>query len=397
MVKFFHSIKFKLTLWYSFILILSSCSFLFIFNVLITQHFQTRFVPDVEIELPPGPGQPVWFRELPVEDRENIYESRMDDLEMIRQISLLMLVPLLLVSFGGGYVIADRMLLPLKGLNARMRTITSKELQETIQYIDSGDEMTELIENFNAMILRLKSNFDSQRQFVENASHELKTPLAVVQTNLAAALEQKGVSKSDAGILIHTAMRSTQFMDKLIEDLLLLSVLEQNVPRRTVDVQKVVKRGIEQLRERSQARKIGFETNYYEGPLVVNANEILLQRAIMNIIENAIKYSTEGSVVKISLTEEKECVLVTVIDTGPGIPEESRKRIFERFYRLDNSRSKKTGGVGLGLAIAKQVVELSGGRISVESHKNGSTFRIAIPKLKVVSNMKATSRDSVSC
>lgn len=378
-VRFVHSIKFKLTLWYSFILIISSCAFLFVFNILITNYFQTRFVPEVEIELRPGPGQPRWFLDLPQEDRESIYESRMDDLAKIRELSLVMLIPLMLFSFGGGYFITDQMLFPLKGLNQKMATITSKNLTETIPYIDSGDEMTELIKNFNTMILRLKANFDSQKQFVENVSHELKTPLAVVQTNLAAALEHKGVSKESAELLIQTAIRSTKFMDKLIEDLLLLSMIEREVPQTVVDIRNVVERGIDQLKEISSKRRIEIVRKFSEKSICVKTNDILLQRAIMNIMENAVKYSPEKSTVRIDVVEKDNTAVVTISDSGPGIPEESKGRVFDRFYRVDTSRSRKTGGVGLGLAIAKEVVELSRGTIRIASGNNGCTFTIELP------------------
>ncbi len=334
--------------------------------------------------MPVTPHQPGWFRKLSEEDRINIYESRLTDLETIQNISFLMLVPLVLLSFAGGYVMADRMLRPLKAVNNKMRTITSRDLTETISYVDSDDEMSELIRNFNSMILRLKANFDSQKQFVENASHELKTPLAVVQTNLAAALEGKYITSKEATNLIDTAVRSTHFMNKLIEDLLLLSTLEQAVPRESLNIVENVRQALSQTRDLAKFNKVTFKETYSKQEIHVFANAVLLQRAVMNIVENAVKYSPPSTTVEVvvSLTKNKKNVTVSVTDDGPGIPPDKQSRIFQRFYRIDRSRSRKTGGTGLGLSIAQEVITLFQGTITVTSAQNkksGSTFIITLP------------------
>ncbi len=360
------------------VLIVLSVIFVLSINIIITQYFHrdplsTTVLPLIKMNLPPR------FRNLNEESLELIYEARQRDLGTIRQISVLSFVPLAILSFAGGYLISDQMLRPLKKLNKSIREITSENLSRKIQFTDTGDEISMLIQNFNRMITRLDRAFESQRQFVENASHELKTPLAIIQTNLESALCDGKVTRKEMMNLIETANNSSIFMNKLIEDLLLLSLLDREMKRSPVNIRKVLTNAIAQLSPIAKEKKIRIETaGFPKKPIVINGNNVLLQRAFMNIVENSIKYSPPSSRIVVRVTIDCSHVNIDVGDSGPGIPRKFQKEIFSRFFRIDKSRSRKTGGTGLGLAITKEIIELHGGTVAVLSTKKGSTFRITL-------------------
>jgi len=269
------------------------------------------------------------------------------------------------------------MLSPIKKLNKAATKINAQNLNTEIEHEDVGDEISELIDNFNKMTSRLHGSFESQKQFVENASHELKTPLAVIQTNLDLAQEDKKITKQEIRALIKTANKSTDFMNRLIEDLLLLSVIENHIEKTETNLKVVVKNSIEQLSQLANKKRVKMNLNSDKGNFLIKGNSVLLQRAIMNILENAIKYSPKNSMIKISLQKNNEGFQLSVKDQGLGIPKGEQTRIFERFYRIDKSRSRKTGGVGLGLSIAKKIIDLHGGEIKLSSkNKKGCTFKI---------------------
>jgi signal transduction histidine kinase len=285
------------------------------------------------------------------------------------------------LSLSGGYIIAEQMLNPLKRLNTKMRSTSGDTLNNPILYDDTGDEISELIKNFNSMIFRLNTTFEAQKQFVQNASHELKTPLTSIQINLDAALSDPKMSRTESTELIQTARSSTFFMDKLLDNLLKLSQLDQNFKFKPQDVSKVVMSVVSQLSPQSKAKKIEIKVERPPTPVTISGNRILISRAISNILENAIKYSPKGTAVHVTVEKNKTYAVLSVRDSGPGIPKKEQRKIFERFYRVDKSRSRKTGGSGLGLAITKDIVTIHKGTISVKSEKNGSTFTVTIPAI----------------
>lgn len=380
-MRFFKSIRFKLTVWYSALLITLSLVFVISINIIITNHFQREPLGRPLLDnVREQRLEPRW-KNLSNDKQQLMRDLRQQDLQTIRQISALSFVPLIALSFAGGYLISGQMLNPIKKINKATREITSKNLNKQIPHDDTGDELSELIQNFNQMRSRLQRAFDLQKQFVEDASHELKTPLAVVQTNLESAVNKGKVSKQEMKNLIKTALKSTKFMNKLIEDLLLLSILENQVNKEETNLRKIIISSINQLQHPAQNKniKMKFSEKTANKPLV-EANKTLIQRAIMNLLENSIKYSPKGGKVQIKLTEEKKHFSISIKDNGKGIPQEHQNKVFERFYRIDKSRSRKTGGTGLGLSITKKIIENHKGKIELESDKKGTKITIKIPK-----------------
>jgi len=381
--KMFKTIRFKLTFWYSVLLILLSLIFVVSINIVITKHFHAEpIVPGFIL----GPKARTVierrWRDLDEERRDLVQEYRLEDLRKIREISVLSFIPLTILSFAGGYIIAGQMLKPIQKLNTATRKISAKNLSKQIEHEDTGDEISELIDNFNKMTARLDISFTAQKEFVENASHELKTPLAIVKTNLESALTDPKFSQHKASSLIKTSLKSTDFMNKLIEDLLLLALLENQIHKTPASISDVAQKSVEYLEPLAgkQRIKLDLKVSPSAQKVEIQANSELLQRAFMNVIENAIKYSPKGEKVHIKVKTRGSNIYIEIQDHGIGIPGKEENKIFERFYRIDKSRSRKTGGAGLGLAITKKIINLHNGTIRLKTgKKSGTTFIISLP------------------
>jgi signal transduction histidine kinase len=357
-------------MWYSLLFTIFSIIFVASINIWLDNYMRTNL----------NTASPGYFRRV-LEERpmlkhltedqiEIIMESRLADLNNIRAITLYSLGPLILLSFAGGYTIASIGLDPLNKLNREMKNKSMENIGEGIDFEDREDEISELIKSFNRMGKRLNRSFEAQKEFVENASHELKTPLTIIQANLDTALEDEKIDKEEMKKLLESSKKSIKFMNSLTEDLLLLSLLDQNIELEVVDIVNLVKEILDKTKTLSNNIKI--EALFKEDEIVLKANRILLERAIMNILENAIKYSNCDMIV-ISVKKENGNAQIKIDDNGKGIPKQDIKKIFDRFYRVDRSRSRETGGSGLGLSISKKIVERFGGTISVSSKKGEGT------------------------
>lgn len=230
----------------------------------------------------------------------------------------------------------------------------------------------------------LKKNEEFRREFIADISHELKTPLFSAQgfvlTLLDGAMEDKKVRRR----FLKKAARSLEALNLLVEDLLTLSKIESGQIKMhysTFDLEELVNEVFEQLENKAEKRSTRLHLYKAAEDLYVYADEQRIAQVINNLVLNAIKYGNEGGNVWVRMEIEGSRVLITVEDDGPGIPEEHLSRIFERFYRVDKSRSKKQGGSGLGLAIAKHIVHRHNASISVSSEIGvGTTFRFSLPK-----------------
>lgn len=378
-LKFTKTLKFKITIWYSLLLSVFSIVLVLSMNIWLSNYMRTNVVT---------PNHGYWgrmmqdrpaFRNLSEQQIELIMESRLADLNNIRIITLYSIAPLVLLSFVGGYSIASLGLRPLEDLNDQMKNKSTENLGEEIEFDDKGDEISQLIKSFNRMSRRLNKSFESQKEFVENASHELKTPLAIIQANLDTALEDGNLNKEELEELLNSSRESIKFMDKLTEDLLLLSILENKVATEKVNVNIIIKQSVQDLKKSVDKKKIKIKKAFSSSEIYVQGNATLLQRAIMNILENAIKYS-DCSLININVKEGKTSVEITIQDNGKGISKEHTDKVFERFYRIDRSRSRSVGGSGLGLAITKEIIEAYNGQIKLQTKgQKGSRFIITLP------------------
>ena len=223
-----------------------------------------------------------------------------------------------------------------------------------------------------------------RKEFVANVSHELRTPLTTVksyaETLLDGAIEDKNLAVSFFQVINNEADRMTA----LVQDLLELSRLDNKQVKfnfKSVNITQLIIKSVEQHQILAQKKNQKLDYSISNKKIVVNIDSERIQQVLSNVISNAIKYSPENAEINVKLYEEDDFALVSVSDTGFGIPESDLPRIFERFYRVDKARSRKMGGTGLGLAIAKEIMELHNGKIYAESeYGNGTTITLKFPK-----------------
>ena len=371
MTKFFKSLKFKMSLLYSGILLVLCVGFFLVMNIFVVDYMQK----DIGSPRLVGFNNAGFFANLNDEKIELLKESRQNDLANIRLISMYAMIPFVILSFGGGYLIADNSLKPLEKLKDEMKKKSTKNLGEKIEFDDKGDEISEVIQSFNDMSEQLGRSFEAQKEFVENASHELKTPLAVIQANVDSILADSKIPQKDLFNMLDDSKKSIIFMNKLTEDLLLLSLVDVEFEKKELNLRNLLDDAVTDARRLVDGK--GFNISFNDGhDIKVLGNDVLLKRAFQNLIENSIKYS-QGKSLNIDLKKNKRDILITFKDDGVGVPQEKQKRIFDRFYRVDKSRSRKTGGSGLGLAITKEIIEKHNGSIQYVDG-NGATFEVRL-------------------
>ena len=291
-------------------------------------------------------------------------------------------LPLVVVLAGvGGYVLARRALTPIDHLASEARRITAERLHERLSVPNQHDEIGRLAAVINATFARLESSFEQLRRFTADASHELRTPLSVIR-----AIGEVGLGETRTPAEYKEAMGSmleeVDRLTNLVDTLLRLSHGDAGtvrLAREAIDLGQLTCDVVSSLAILAEERNQRLAVDVAAG-VSVAADRLVLREAITNVIDNAIKYSPQGSTIDIRVRADAGHAVLSVADEGPGIAAEHRERIFDRFFRLDEARSRDSGGTGLGLAIAKWAVEVNGGRISVEAAANGgSVFRIVLP------------------
>jgi heavy metal sensor kinase len=297
-------------------------------------------------------------------------------------IVLVLGLPLVVVLAGvGGYVLARRALTPIDHLASEARRITADRLHERLSVPNQHDEIGRLAAVINETFARLESSFEQLRRFTADASHELRTPLAVIRGIGEAGLGETRTPaeyKEAMGSMLEEVDRLTNLVDTLLR----LSHGDAGtvrLSREAVDLGQLTRDVVSSLGILAEERNQRLAVDVADG-VSVNADRLVLREAITNVVDNAIKYSPQASTVGICVHAEASQALLTVADAGPGIAPENRERIFDRFFRLDEARSRDRGGTGLGLAIARWAVEANGGHITVEGGATGGAiFRIVLP------------------
>lgn len=270
-------------------------------------------------------------------------------------------------AFLIGQYISRRMLKPVEAIREAAERISIEDLSQRISTEGPDDEMKELTVTFNSMIDRLDMSFRKQNQFISDASHELRTPISVIQ-GYANLINRWG--KSDPEILqesIDSILTETEHMSTLIRQLLFLAKSDQSkltLQKERVSLNEVAAELVRDMEVLGLNRKI---TYIEEEPVEIMADQDLLKQLLWIHGENALKYSSDGGEVQVKVWKDKKYGYVSVRDNGTGIAEEDIPKIFDRFYRADKSRNKEISGTGLGLAIAKWIVESHDGEITVES------------------------------
>jgi heavy metal sensor kinase len=289
---------------------------------------------------------------------------------------------IVLLAGGAGYVLARRALSPIDRLAFEARRITAERLHEPLTVANEHDEIGRLAAVLNETNARLEASFEQLRRFTSDASHELRTPLAVMRSvgEMALADTRSTPEYRDA---LGSILEEIDRLSRLVDTLLRLSRADQGlVALQTTDVElgqlaRDVASSLTVLAdERQQQIRI-----HAASPVRVRCDALLVREAVANLVDNAIKYGPARSTIELTVSTAGSHATLSVSDRGPGIAPEHRARVFDRFYRIDEARSRDSGGTGLGLAIAKWAVEANGGRISIEPAERGSTFQISLPLL----------------
>ena len=392
-IKFYKTIRFKLTFLYSLIVFLFCGTLVFVFNIYLNNYLNSDPIfqrpPDtLLIKRFPGPDVIVKFDQLQDDEQAVVRAIRQNDLDQIRSISIYSLIPIALLSFLIGYLVSGRFLNPINKLKKNIDTLTRTDLGKKIP-VEIEDEVGGLIMSFNELSSRLKDSFEVQERFVQDASHELKTPLTIIQTNLDTILDDPNATESELKDAINKSLSGVKELRMLTNYLLDLTV-NREVELKKTNLFDLINSQVGTLKQ--LAKNNGVDLKFSKNSKIkdnalILADEISLGRAIFNIIENAIKYFDPElkagiSFVEVSIDVTDNTAIVCISDNGVGIPKELHKKIFERFYRIEKSRNKKLGGFGLGLAISKKTIDELGGKVEVTSQKNDTQFVITLPLLK---------------
>ena len=287
----------------------------------------------------------------------------------------------MLLASAGGSIIINRALHPVKNVVKTAEEITAEDLSLRIDSKNRKDEIGALVETFNNMIVRLEKSIKKIRQFSGDVSHELRTPLTIIRGEIEVLL-RKDRPKKEYLKTLNSVLEESFQMEKLIDGLLFLSrveAMDRSKGREIVDLDEVLNAVIKFRNPSASNKKISIDTKNIK-PVQLKGNRELLERMTANILDNAVRYSNPGDHIEIELEKVKNRTRLQIRDTGIGIPEKSLPLIFDRFYVVDPSRSKETGGAGLGLSIVKWIAEYHNAEIQVDSKvDDGTNFIVTFP------------------
>ena len=297
--------------------------------------------------------------------------------------NLYSVIPLfVLISWFAGSALARKVLKPIGQISRTARQITSSNLNERLVRSKTGDEFDMLAHTLNDMIGRLEESFALTRQFAADAAHELRTPLTVLRGEAEVALRGKSQDPDAYRHVLESNLREYDRMIHIITQLLLLSQADAGkmvVGHEPVRLDLLLAEMTETFHVLADFAHLTLEAGSFP-PMVIAGDRARLHELFANLLDNAVKYTPAGGRVSVTAAVGAESVRVSVADTGVGIAPGEQGKVFERFYRVDDSRSRDTGGAGLGLSIARWIATAHGGRIEVQSAPGvGSTFTVVLP------------------
>ena len=312
-----------------------------------------------------------------------VYNSKSD----YRNRSLLITAVVALLGGAVTYFVSGRALKPLREFSETVEKVQAQNLADYTIEENKIAELDRLRTSYNKMLMRLSESFETQRQFTGNAAHELRTPLALIQAQLDLYHTTEHPESGDAAEeTIQMVTEQNERLSKLVRTLLDMSELQTVARGDKIELQGLIEEVLTDLEPLAQEKNIELiqkdqsssdgrsdGTEESEEELILTGSDILIYRMIYNLVENAIKYNQINGTVTVSAKREKNEVVLTVADTGNGIDEAFREQIFEPFFRVDKSRSRELGGVGLGLAMVREIVRAHDGKIEVRGNEQGGT------------------------
>jgi heavy metal sensor kinase len=305
-----------------------------------------------------------------------------EELESLRGV-LAYVIPIALAIAGlGGWFLARRSLAPVATMAARARHIGAGDPGARLPIANPRDELGRLAATFNDLLNRLEAALTRQRQFMADASHELRTPVATSRTAASVALQQPHRSEEEYRETLAIIEQQTTRLTRIVEDMFTLARADDGrypVQRTPMYLDEVVDEAVRAARVLAAARPVSIElTTIHSAPF--SGDEELVRRLIGNLLDNAVRHAPPGSSVHVVLNQQGANYVLSVSDVGEGIPPESQSQVFERFFRGDMSRTSSAGGAGLGLALARWIARVHGGDVSlVHSSPQGTTFEAVLP------------------
>jgi heavy metal sensor kinase len=297
---------------------------------------------------------------------------------------LLFSTPLLLLAASvGGYWLSTRALVPVDDISHAAQRISIENLSDRLPVRPTGDQLQRLSETLNAMFSRLESSVRRIKQFTADASHELRAPVSLIRTTAEVALQKRDRPASEYFEALEEILEESERTSQVVDSLMLLARADagkESLECVAVDACAVVAGAAEQGEKLARIQGLKFAVVLPDSPVPIEADYDALRRALLILIDNSVKYTPEGGSVNVRLETKNGFAVASVVDTGIGITDADLAHIFDRFWRADRARSRGQGGAGLGLSIAKWIVEMHRGSIDVESEpRRGSTFHLRVP------------------
>lgn len=313
---------------------------------------------------------------LMVTSTEDIQSS----ISQIRNVLFLTGLGAILLALGFTLILVRRLSVPLLNMERAARTMAKGDLSVRVK-MDTNDELGSLAKAINDLASSLKRYEDTRKEFFVNISHELRTPLTYIEGYIRLLNDEIPESQQERSQIIQIITNETNRLKGLVDDLFDLSKLEEGKIALTlewIDLSEVIENALEKVKIRAEPKDIQLEFKEADTPLMY-LDGYRMQQIFINLLDNAIRY-TENGMISVNLEKESQELIIQVSDTGIGIPKEELPFIFERFHRVEKSRSREYGGTGLGLAIVQRLVEIQGGTITVASTIGvGTTFTIRFP------------------
>lgn len=290
----------------------------------------------------------------------------------------------LAIAFIIGIILSRRLSRPILAINEASIAIAIGKKHVIVPTNTGIEEINQLGKNFNDMSSKVEANEERMREFVADVSHELRSPLTSIKGFVEALIDNKGKTPEAQKRFLTIINDETDRLSQLVIDLLVLSKSEEVVRLKLENIELCgfIEEVLIAFHTRAEENSLKIEVISKGNPIFLNIDENYLKQIIVNLVDNALKYSPPGGNISIALEESEEMISISINDSGSGISERDLPYIWDRFYRVDKARSRETGGTGLGLAIVKQLTEKSGGQVEVESVQGkGSIFSIRFPKL----------------
>lgn len=375
------SIRFRLALLYSTILVGLAVVVVAVIYIGLARSLSEQPVSKRVQQIRPLPGGDLLVFEDEQIDPYLYIEKQANQraLDTLRELALGSLFMLFVASIGVGWSVSGRVLRPIGRITDVARDIQATDLSRRINLEGPDDELKQLADTFDGMLGRIDDAFESQRQFIHEASHELRNPLAVIRTNIDVTLADEDATPDELRHTAEVVQKSTERMSRLVDDLLVYARKGSlSLERERVDAAAVVAEAADEFAASAEAKHVRLECDA-EPDLWVDADRLALRQALANLLANALGVSPEGTSVRLSAGRKPGWIWMGVEDQGPGIADTDQDRVFQRFWRGDRE-GHEAGRSGLGLTIVRQVAEAHGGEVRlVSAPGEGAAFAIWLP------------------